>query len=147
MNLNQLIERANTRLSELGLDQIGDGRISARFNARNVRFLRQAGVISRPDGHGPGASWSENHLQQLITARALQARGMSVTEVQQRIQGLDSTKLCELEKQSLTIPDELPEIPACSSWQVTADFILVSTRRQILSPAKLQKIQRILQTP
>ena len=147
MNLNQLIERANTRLSELGLDQIGDGRISARFNARNVRFLRQAGVISRPDGHGPGASWSENQLQQLITARALQARGMSVTEVQQRIQGLDSTSLSELEKQSLTIPDEVPEIPACSSWQVTPDFILVSTRRQILSPAKLQQIQRILHTP
>jgi DNA-binding transcriptional MerR regulator len=147
MNLEQLIERANTRLSELGLDQIGDGRISARVNARNVRFLRQAGVISRPDGHGPGARWNENHLQQLVTARALQARGMSVTEVQQRIQGLDSASLCELEKESLTIPDEVPEIPACSSWQVAPGFILVSTRRQILAPAKLLQIQRILHTP
>ena len=147
MNLEQLIERANSRLTELGLDQIGDGRISARFNTRNVRFLRQAGVISKPDGHGPAARWNENHLQQLVTARALQARGLSVTEVQQRIQGLDSASLRKLEAESLTVPDEAPEMPTCSSWHVAPGFILVSTRRQILSPAKLLQIQRILHTP
>ena len=147
MNLEQLTERANARLAELGLDQIGDGRISARFNTRNVRFLRQAGVLSKPDGHGPAARWNENHLQQLVTARALQARGLSLTEVQERIQGLDSAALRTLERESLQVPDEAPDIPACSSWQIAPGFILVSTRRQILPPAKLAQIQRILHTP
>ncbi len=147
MNLNELIASANHYLAGLGLDRMGDGRVADSLTPRNVRFLRQAGVISRPEGQGSAARWGGIHLRQLVTARILQANGMSISEARDRIAGLDADALSQLEKESVAVWREPsgPELPdPCSAWQVTPDFILVSTRRASLSPAKLALIRRIL---
>jgi hypothetical protein len=143
MNLNKLIERANGMLVERGLDHIADGRVSGLFSERTVRFMRQAGVISRPEGQGPAARWSELHMFQLIAARTLQTDGLSISEVRDRINGLDIQGLQAL------LQEQKPSAPAhysepCSSWHVAPGFILVSTRRQSISPAVLQQINRLL---
>lgn len=143
MNLNKLIERANKMLIERKLDHIADGRVSGLFSERTVRFMRQAGVITRPEGQGPAARWSELHLFQLIAARTLQTDGLSISEVRDRINGLDIQGLQAL------LQEQKPSAPAhyaepCSSWHVAPGFILVSTRRQSISPAVLQQINRLL---
>jgi hypothetical protein len=148
MKLEELIRAANSRLTELGLDQLADGRVADRLAPRSVRFLRQAGVISRPEGIGSGAQWGEIHLQQLVTVRALQAAGMSIDAIRDHIQGLDLERLEQLAGEALAswkspAPDGA-EISACSSWQLTPEFILVSTRRTGLPPEKLEQIRRIL---
>ena len=148
MKFEELIRIANARLTELGLDQLPDGRLADRLAPRSVRFLRQAGVISRPEGAGSGAQWGEIHLQQLITVRALQAAGLSIDAIRERTQGLDLERLRQLAEEALAswksaTPGET-EVSACSSWQLTPEFILVSTRRTGLPPEKLEQIRRIL---
>ena len=143
MNLNKLIERANEMLVSCGLDHIADGRVSGLFSERTVRFMRQAGVISRPEGQGPAARWSELHLLQLVAARALQTQGFSLTEARDRINGLDLEDLHSLLKQKASRPVTQYAEP-CSSWHVAPGFILVSLRRQSISPAVLQQINRLL---
>jgi hypothetical protein len=147
--LNDLINRANARLAELGLDQVGDGRVAPAFSPRNVRFLRQAGVISRPDGQGPAARWGEIHLLQLMATRALQAGGLSLGEAKDRIAGLDAAALQTLLTEAVATwrePRAEPVSP-CSAWQLTPEFLLVSTRRTGISPGKLNLIRRILDSP
>lgn len=147
MTLNELIHKASRRLAELGLDQVADGRVAESLSPRNVRFLRQAGVISRPEGQGPAASWGELHLRQLIATRALQATGVSINEVRDRIEGLDPAALKRLESESVNTmrkDSETSATSACSAWQLTPDFILVSTSRTRVPPEKLALIKRIL---
>lgn len=147
VTLNDLITCANQRLRELGLDQVADGRMADSLNPRNVRFLRQAGVISRPQGQGPAARWGEIHLRQLVATRALQANGMSLNEARDRIAGLDIAALERLEAEAVTAWRKDPEAAitgTCSAWQLTPDFVLVSTRRTGISPEKLSLIKRIL---
>lgn len=150
MKFDELILQANSRLSELGLDQLPDGRLADRLAPRSVRFLRQAGVISRPDGIGSGAQWNETHLQQLVTVRALQAAGLSINEIRDRIQGLDLEHLRALASEALASWKRedvgSTDISPCSSWQLTPEFILVSTRRAGLPPEKLEQIRKILST-
>lgn len=148
MNFTELIHAANLRLSELGLDRLPDGRVADRLVPRNVRFLRQAGVISRPEGRGSGASWGEIHLQQLVTGRAMQANGLSIGQIRDQINGLDLEALREHELKALeqwhAKREPADEIAPCASWQITPDILLVSTRKDGLSKDKLQQIRRIL---
>lgn len=150
MNLAELIQRANERLAELGLNNLSDARVADAFTERNVRFLRQSGVLAPPDGYGPGATWTDTHLQQLVTARALQASGKSIVRIAAMIAGLDAAALRKIESSviaSLAVPPPPDPIPPCSAWQLTPDFILVANRRIGLSPAKLNQIKRILANP
>ncbi len=148
MKFDELIRQANSRLSELGLDQLPDGRLADRLAPRSVRFLRQAGVISRPEGVGSGAQWNEIHLQQLITVRSLQAAGLSINEIRDRIQGLDLERLRQLADEAVASWKSegtgATDISPCSSWQLTPEFILVSTHRTGLPPEILEQIRRIL---
>ena len=145
MNLKQLLEITNSDLIERGLDQIADGRVSGLFTERNVRFFRQAGVISRPEGQGPAASWSSLHKHQLLTARFLQAQGLSLQEVRDRINGFEEADLLAILQTAPESPS--PRCEPCSSWNVAPGFILVSTRRKALSSAVLQQIHRLLSEP
>jgi len=148
MKFDELIRIGNARLAEQGLDQLTDGRVADRLAPRNVRFLRQAGLISRPEGVGSGAQWGDIHLQQLVTVRALQAGGLSINEIRDRIQGLDIEHLQQLANEALaawkSAEPSGTEVSPCSSWQLTPEFILVSTRRTGLPADKLEQIRRIL---
>lgn len=147
MKLDELIRNANTRLSELGLAR-PDGRVAEWLVPRNVSFLRQAGLISRPEGIGSGASWGDIHLQQLITVRVMQSTGLAISEIRDKIQGLDLEHLHELVDKVLAsrrvAESAVAEISPCSSWLLTPEYMLVSTGRAKLSQDKLQQIRSIL---
>lgn len=147
MTLDELVDRARWRFTELGLDQLPDARIASEISARTVRFLRQAGVVSRPSGAGPAASWSELHLEQLLTARALQAQGKSIEEAARSMNGLDETQLRRLREElphATAAPAEQQPAAPCSAWRLTPDFTLVAHSRKGINPEKLRQIQRIL---
>lgn len=163
MTLDELVHITSCRLAELGLDRLADGRIAAELSSRTVRFLRQAEVISRPEGAGPAATWGTLHLEQLLTARALQAAGCSVAECAERIRGLDEPHLTILREQTLarldlsrcsptppgqgTSPDgnrDTHPIEPCAAWRLNPQFTLVATGIATLSRAKLEAIRQIL---
>jgi hypothetical protein len=153
VTLDQLVSKSCEELSRLGLDRLDDGRIAAAPTARTVRFLRQADVVSRPEGAGPAAEWGGLHLEQIITARALQAAGCSIGECAERMRGLDPGGLAALRDEALKIraasqtPQEPPAPPNRHAWQVSPDYLLISTRpghTTTLSNHQLQEIRRIL---
>ena len=147
MTFDELVRNASKQLAALGLDRPGDGRIASELSSRTVRFLRQADVVSRPEGAGPGAVWSSLHLQQLVTARALQAAGCSVGECAEQIRGLDEKRLVELREHTLAQRPKAstePEIPPCPAWRITPDFTLVAHGKVSLSARQLQEIRKIL---
>lgn len=163
MTLDDLVQHATCRLAELGLDRLADGRIAAELSSRTVRFLRQAEVLSRPEGAGPAATWGTLHLEQLLTARALQAAGCSVAECAERIRGLDEPHLATLREQTLahldltrcppapagrgTSPDanrDTHPIEPCAAWRLNPRFTLVANGPATLSRAKLEAIRQIL---
>jgi len=149
MNLKQLVVTAREALAAAGLDSLPDGRTSPHLDERVVRFLRQAGVVSPPEGHGPGAVWSELHCEQILTCRALQMAGESLGEVKERVRGKNHHALQALRSQVLeTLQTPMPQESAkrCPSWRIGEDFILVSPSGRNVSPAILTQITKLLHT-
>lgn len=152
MTLEELIDHANRKLDALGLRHLADGRIKPDFNERRARFFRLARVLAPPQGSGPGARWSDLHVQQLVTARALQAVGMSVAEAAQRMNGIDQAGLERMATEALaqrkdtSEPGAQPPVSPCPAWQLTKDFTLVAHGRVGVSPEQLARIRTILST-
>ncbi len=144
MSLEELISKANNLLVEKGLDQPIDGRVSGMFSERTVRFLRQAGAISRPEGQGSAARWNETHLWQLVTIRSLQASGSSLMEARDRINGLDAEALQGLLSQSPSPTSSEPAPPPCRAWQLGNGFFLLNSENQPLPASTIHQIRRIL---
>jgi len=90
MNLKQLVENARQTLAETGLDHLPDGRTNQRLDERVVRFLRQAGVVSPPEGArarrgvGPTSSRTNSCLPCTTKRRGYPRRGGRVCPRQGR---------------------------------------------------------------
>ena len=147
MNLKQLVNESRSALKAEGLDALLDGRTNQNLDERVVRFLRQAGVVSPPDGHGPGAVWGELHREQILACRALQMAGASLAEVAERLRGKDEAALQALRAQLKEV-SRSPSLPEptrrCPSWRIGEDFILVSPSGRSVPPAVLIKLEKLL---
>ncbi len=74
-----------------------NGRIRAVPDRRTIRYYTTIGLIDRPAAmRGRTALYSERHLQQLVAIKRLQARGLSLAEVQQALAGLPDEELAAL---------------------------------------------------
>jgi hypothetical protein len=147
VNLKRLVADARQALVLAGLDRLPDGRTSQGFDQRVVRFLRQAGVVSPPEGHGPGAVWGGIHFEQILTCRALQMAGASLAEVADRLRGRDEEALRALRgevMERLRTPAIAEPPQRCPSWRIGEDFILVSQSGRNLPPAVLSQIHQLL---
>jgi len=149
MNLKQLVENARQTLAETGLDHLPDGRTNQRLDERVVRFLRQAGVVSPPEGHGPGAVWGQLHHEQILVCRALQREGVTLAEVAECVRGKDEKCLQSLRSdllEKLRSPKQQQPATKCPSWRIGEDFILVSPSGRSVPPVILNDIQQLLST-
>ena len=127
VNLRRLVEKARHDLAQAGLDRLPDGRTNQHLDERVVRFLRQAGVVSPPDGHGPGAVWGGLHYEQILVCRALQMAGATLAEVAESLRGKDAEPARK-----------------CPSWRIGEDFILVSPLGRNVPPAVLIELEKLL---
>jgi hypothetical protein len=140
-------ESNSRRLGRGGLDSLPDGRTSQNLDERVVRFLRQAEVVSPPEGHGPGAVWGGLHLEQILACRALQMGGATLSGVAESLRGKDEAALRALRAEVLSTlrAPALPEPPRrCPSWRIGEDFILVSPSGRSVPPAVLIKLEKLL---
>jgi DNA-binding transcriptional MerR regulator len=60
---------------------IGELAARAQVSRRTVRFYVALGLISPPQGRGRGRHYTDRHLQEILTIRRLQARGVSLAEI------------------------------------------------------------------
>ena len=147
VNLRRLVEKARHDLAQAGLDRLPDGRTNQHLDERVVRFLRQAGVVSPPEGHGPGAVWGGLHYEQILVCRALQMAGATLAEVAESLRGKDEEALRALREQvlaTLRAPANPEPARKCPSWRIGEDFILVSPLGRNVPPAVLIELEKLL---
>ena len=91
----------------LALEQDYEGQASARVrdvpDLRTIRYYTTLGILDRPaEMRGRTAYYGERHLLQLVAIKRLQARGLSLREIQQRLLGLSDTRLRRIAEPSPT---------------------------------------------
>lgn len=91
--LAELVERAREAMDE-ELHQGDSKRVRWNPNPRLVRYYTTLGLLDGPSRmEGRTAYYGRRHLLQLLAVKSLQAQGLSLEEVQQRLYGLDSGEL------------------------------------------------------
>src|SRR5262245_15333823 len=99
----------------LALAQDYDGQPSGRVrdgpDRRTIRYYTTLGLLDRPaEMRGRTALYSRRHLLQLVAIKRLQARGLSLAEIQERLLGLPNSRLeslAELPRNAETASPEL----------------------------------------
>lgn len=99
-SLHELSEEAAGLLRRTGLAAVQpDGRVSAAPDARTVRYYTTLGLLDRPAIEGRIAHYGKKHLLQLVAIKALQAKGLGLAEIQERLYGRGEAELQTLADQ------------------------------------------------
>src|ERR1044071_8517677 len=94
--LEQLSERVADLLAE-DYDGQQSGRVRELPNGRTIRWYTTIGLVDRPLAtRGRGGLYGERHALQLAAIKKLQAQGLALAEVQERLIGVTDHRLAEL---------------------------------------------------
>src|SRR5262249_40122170 len=92
--IEELGERVAEVLRGTGYDGVSSGRVRDVPDLRTIRYYTTLGLLDRAAAmRGRTALYGQRHLHQLVCIKRLQARGMSLAEVQRRMLGLSDTGL------------------------------------------------------
>jgi DNA-binding transcriptional MerR regulator len=106
--IDELQERAAWALARIG-EAVPNGRVRAVPDQRTIRYYTTLGLLDRPAAmQGRTAFYGRRHLLQLVAIKRLQARGLSLAELQQRLVGLPDAELEAIAR----LPAELDAPPA-----------------------------------
>ena len=94
------IDELGTRAAlALSVDYAGppNGRVREVPDRRTIRYYTTLGLLDRPaEMRGRTALYGRRHLMQLVAIKRLQARGLSLAELQQQLLGLPNGELEQL---------------------------------------------------
>ncbi|MBB4906891.1 helix-turn-helix domain-containing protein [Actinophytocola algeriensis] len=94
--LEQLSERVADLLAE-DYDGQRSGRVRELPNGRTIRWYTTIGLVDRPLAtRGRVALYGQRHALQLAAIKKLQANGLALAEVQERLVGASDDELAEL---------------------------------------------------
>lgn len=139
-----------------------NGQAGEKITERNIRYYRSRGLLDAPGGDeiGRKRGFTEKHLLQLKAIRLLQARGLPLEQIQQRILGRSAEELRALERLELRMLAGATQESGTSSlspadllpmegerWGVSAlgnEFLLVSRRGRTLSVSQRRMLSAVL---
>jgi len=102
--LDELTARVGDALA-VGYQGQRNGQVTDVPNLRTIRYYTTLGLLDRPsEMRGRTAYYSPRHLQQLVAIKRLQADGLTLQQVQERLAGITRARLAELAQ----LPTELP---------------------------------------
>jgi DNA-binding transcriptional MerR regulator len=121
--IDELGERAGEALGGPGYDGVPSGRVRDVPDLRTIRYYTTLGLLDRPAAmRGRTALYGPRHLLQLVAIKRLQARGLSLAAVQERVVGLSDASLRRLAalEAAATKGDQSPQsvVRAESFWRV-----------------------------
>lgn len=90
--LAELVQRAARELAAADV-RAPNGRVTEVPDARMIRWYTTTGLVDRPVMRGRVATYGERHLLQLVAVKRLQARGLTLAEIQQRLAGAPEAAL------------------------------------------------------
>jgi DNA-binding transcriptional MerR regulator len=92
--IDELRERVAAALGGPGYDGVPSGRVRDVPDLRTIRYYTTLGLLDRPAAmRGRTALYGPRHLLQLVAIKRLQARGLSLAAVQERVVGLSDASL------------------------------------------------------
>ncbi len=95
--IDELGERVAEALGGQGYDGVPSGRVRDVPDLRTIRYYTTLGLLDRPAAmRGRTALYGPRHLLQLVAIKRLQARGLSLAAVQERVVGLSDASLRRL---------------------------------------------------
>ncbi len=142
--IDELGERVAEALSGPGYEGVSSGRVRDVPDLRTIRYYTTLGLLDRPAAmRGRTALYGPRHLLQLVAIKRLQARGLSLTAVQERVVGLSDAALGRLadEEGAVTKVDAVLPPPASESrgesfWRVQPEHARRSRRLKKHSSAQ-----------
>jgi DNA-binding transcriptional MerR regulator len=91
--LDELAAQVAAELAQLAMEQ-SNGQVSAVPDARTLRYYATLGLLDRPvEVRGRRALYGERHVLQAVAVKALQAQGLALNEIQQRLTGRTDDQL------------------------------------------------------
>lgn len=124
--IEQLVRKVERALEADSLRQ-WSGRVSEVPGLRTIRYYTTIGLLDRPaEIRGRTAYYSSRHLMQLMAIKRLQAEGLSLAEIQNRLLGLSDSELAQIAR--------LPDV-ALKSESGPASFPLASRRLRFWASA------------
>ena len=95
--IEQLAEVVARALSHASYDGQASGRVREVPDLRTIRYYTTLGILDRPcEMSGRTAYYGRRHVLQLVAIKRLQARGLSLVEVQRSLAGIDDAGLSRL---------------------------------------------------
>jgi DNA-binding transcriptional MerR regulator len=121
--IEELSERVAGALEGSGYDGVSSGRVRDVPDLRTIRYYTTLGLLDRPAAmRGRTALYGRRHLLQLVAIKRLQAQGLSLAEVQERVVGLPDAALRRLAAAEppapQTPPPPMSASRADSFWRV-----------------------------
>jgi DNA-binding transcriptional MerR regulator len=108
--LAELVELAARALAADGV-RVTSGRVAEVPNERLVRWYSTIGLVDRPMiGRGRTARYGERQLAQLIAVKRLQAQGLPLVEIQQRLVGATDAQLWSI----AGVPEDLTSLASAT---------------------------------
>jgi hypothetical protein len=124
--IEQLSERVAQALAD-GYDGVPSGRVRDVPDLRTIRYYTTLGLLDRPVAlRGRTALYSRRHLLQLVAIKRLQAKGLSLAEVQEQVIGLPNAALARIAQTQVpglvrAVSAPPPDSRAESFWRASPD--------------------------
>ncbi len=120
--LEDLQTRVAKALDALGIAQ-GNGQVAEVPNGRTIRFYQTLGLLSRPEQDGRHALYARAHLEQLVAIKRLQARGLTLQQVQAQLLSMTPTAVAALAALPSHVVDAPPAVQTvAASPRATQSF-------------------------
>lgn len=101
--LEQLSDRVADLLAD-GYQGQSNGRVRELPNGRTIRWYTTIGLVDRPSAtRGRVALYGPRHALQLAAIKQLQARGMTLAEVQERLLGISDEDLAGIARTRIDV--------------------------------------------
>lgn len=92
--LEELVQLAGQALNAAPYEGQTSGRVRDVPDARTIRYYTTIGILDRPvEMRGRTAYYGRRHLLQIVAVKRLQARGMSLVDIQKNVSGADNSSL------------------------------------------------------
>ena len=124
--IDELSERVASELGNAGYGGVPSGRVRDVPDLRTIRYYTTLGLLDRPAAmRGRTALYGPRHLLQLVVIKRLQARGLSLAAVQERVIGASNARLRRIAvaetggPQAMSAsPPQAPQSRAESFWRL-----------------------------
>jgi DNA-binding transcriptional MerR regulator len=140
--LAELGDRVVQALSE-GYEQAASRRVRAIPNQRTIRYYTTLGLLSKPLAwRGRTALYGRRHLMEIVAIKRLQAKGLSLAQIQQRLAGIGQRNLEKIANLP-TCPPAPPSPPPTAERRRDTAFWKTGTRPPASPPADEPPLPRL----